>query len=270
MLKNKVVIISSIIVTIIIVILSLTIFLNKSDKRNRLEEMKDSIENIIYYLPSMDKQDVGSISDYCKISLVFGEEYLKNDSYLSKEDYDTELKKNDGNSVKAYKKDNIINALKDILGNDVTINLEPNEEGEYPALEENGCGYNNENMSIISYNSEKEYIYSIDSDENNNVKIFVKWFDKQIDNDLIKLSAYALKTVKNEDGTYSVYADSSEDVIVKTIEADKDIEKEIEEIYAVYSNVYEITLKKNNKNYLWIDYNIVKTNQLYNEKMEVD
>jgi len=78
---------------------------------------------------------------------------------LSTDDYDTIVKKNSKNSVKAYSKDEILDALKKVLGENAIIDFEPNDEGDYEFIIENGCGNNNENIGKISYNSEKGYIY---------------------------------------------------------------------------------------------------------------
>lgn len=156
--KKKIILISGIIGVVVLVSVILIINNKSGNKRDKLKEMKDSIENIFFYLPEKEYTNTNEIPEYCKISLVFGQDYMKPDTYLSVDDYSTELKEQN-NSVKAYSKDNIINTIKSLLGNDATLSLELDEEGDYPSLEENGCGYNNKNISILSYNEEKNIYF---------------------------------------------------------------------------------------------------------------
>ena len=67
---------------------------------------------------------------------------------------------------------------------------------------------NNKKIGSISYNSEKEFIYSKESKEIQ--KLYVKWDDPVVDGDYVNLTAYALLPLINEDGSYTVYANSSQ------------------------------------------------------------
>ena len=241
--------------TVILVSVILLIMIKGENKRDKLKEMKDSIENIFFYLPEKEYSNMNDMPEYCKISLVFGQEYMKPNTYLSSDDYDTEVKKGQNNSIKAYSKDNITNTIKSLLGNDATLNIELDEEGDYPSLVENGCGYNNKNISILSYNDIKEYIYSInDREEENNYVLHVKWTKEEKKDNEVILEANALLTSKNEDGSYDVYADYEGKYRVETIEAAKDLEKELEDLYDLWSNIYTFTLEKVKDGYVWKSY----------------
>lgn len=73
------------------------------------------------------------------------------------------------------------------------------------------------------------------------------------DNEVI-LEAYALMTFKNEDGSYDVYPTYEQKNRVETIEAGKDLEKELEELYELWSNTYTFTLEKVKDGYVWKNY----------------
>ena len=257
MLKNKKVLIGIIsLVSIIVLILIVLLIINANKKKDKLAEMKQSIENIFFYLPKNKYDNLNDIPDYCKVSLVFGQDYMKADAYLNDDDYITEEKKKNDHNVIAYKKDTILNNVKSLLGNDVSINFDIDSDMDYPFLVENGCGYNNKNITTLSYNEDKEYIYSLKEDKDETYKLYVKWADESIDGDDVTLQAKALLTKKNEDGSYNVYADYTGKYLAGTVSSDKNIKDEINKLFDLKSRVYIFKLKKNKDAYTWVSYEI--------------
>lgn len=261
--KNKK-IVFCVILFVLIIIICVTILLIKNRKKvNQLDEIKKSIENVLFYLPSNKVDNINDIPDSCKLNLVYGTSYLKSDFNLSTEDYDTVVKKNSKNSVKAYSEDAILEALKKVLGEEATFNFDADEEGEYEFITENSCGNNNKNIGKLSYNSEKGYIYT--KDEKEFSKIYVKWDEPVIEGDNLYLTAYALLPLLNEDGSYTVYADKNQTYVAGKIDPGKNVDSEILNMYD-RALKYKITLKKNGKKYTWINYEIV--DDVYNVKYD--
>ena len=254
MLKNKKILLC-IIIFILVVITCISIVLLKDKKKsNQLENIEKSIENILFYLPDSKYDNMNNIPDYCKLNLVYGTDYLKSDLYISSDDYDTIVDGKTNNSISAYSNNALLSAIKNVLGDDATINFESNDDGDYEFIEENGCGNNNKKIGSISYNSEKEFIYSKESKEIQ--KLYVKWDDPVVDGDYVNLTAYALLPLINEDGSYTVYANSSQTYVAGNISSGKDIDKEISDMYD-RSLKYNIKLKKNGNKYTWVNYEVV-------------
>ena len=266
--KKNIIIICSITGTVILVSVILLIINIVGNKRNKLQEMKDSIENIFFYLPEKEYDNMNEIPDYCKISFVFGQDYLKKDSYLNIESYNTEEKKLNDNNVPAYKKDNILKNVKVLLGDDATINFDMDSDMNYQFLVENGCGYNNKYITALSYNEEKEYIYSLKEEKENLYELHVKWDKEERKGNEVILEAKALLTKKNEDGSYDVYADPKNIYRVYTVEAGKNLEEELNELYEIYSNIFSFTLEKQKNNYIWKKFKL--DDSKYNQEIIID
>lgn len=239
----------------ILVILGFTVViigLISSQDNNKLGKAKSAIENVFFYLPNDQYTNLSEIPDYCKISLVYGTDYIKKDALLSSDDYDTIVKKN---GVPAYKFDTIINGIQDILGDNVTINFEKNENNEYDLLYSNDCRYGNSKLNNLSYNENHEYFFTMDREEEDNSTLYVKWMEPEYKDDLVILKAKALLAIKNASGGYVVYADKD-----LTYEVGKVSSKsEIKDLY--YKSMdYKFTLKDINDRYVWTKYEVVDNN----------
>lgn len=245
--KNKK--IGIILIIIGLLLFALSFLFNKKDKITMMEE---AIEHVFFYLPYDEYDDLNNISDYCKISLIYDTDYLKNDVYLSKDDYDT-ITNSKRNSVFGYKKDNVLKAIQSVLGKNIKINFEKNEDDDYEFLLEDKCKYGNKKINTLSYNKSGGYIYSIDEDEEDNSKLYVKWDDPIYNGDTVTLKAYALLAIKNNSGGYDIYLDNNLSNKIDTITSN--ISYKIAKLYD-QSYIYEFTLKKENNNYIWTNYKI--------------
>lgn len=225
------------------------VFNNK--KKDNITKIEEALEHVFFYLPESSYDNLNEMSDYCKISLIYGTDYLKKDALLSKDNYDTIVKKN---GIKGYKISNVLKSIKSILGEDATINFSANEDGDYEFLFEDKCKYGNKSLKTLSYNESLEYIYSIDDDQYvNNSKLFVKWDKPVIDGDIVVLTAQALLGIKNSDGGYDIFIDSNLNQIDSI---SGNINYNILKLYDK-SYIYKFTLKKVNDNYNWIKYEVV-------------
>ena len=255
MVKNKKILIGGIsAIAVVILGIAIVLLIKNTIKKDKLKEIQDSIENVFFYLPEEKYDNLNDIPDYCKVSLVYGTDYIKSDALLSTDDYDTVLDKKGDNTTEAYNIETILNAVKKVLGDDSTINFDANEDGDYEFIEENGCGYNNKSIGKLSYNVQNEYIYTKEQKEIQ--KVYVKWEEPQIDGDNITLTAYALLPLSNDDGSYTVYANGSLNLVAGTIEAGKNLDEEISNMYND-SLKYVIKLKKNNDDYTWVSYEVI-------------
>lgn len=234
------------------------------NKKDKIVQMEEAIENIFFYLPEKEYTNLNEMSDYCKISLVYGTDFLKRDVYLSKEDYDT-IVKSKRNSVSGYKIDNVLKSVRKVIGSDATINFDVNEDGDYNFLTEDSCAIGNNSIGTLSYNELSKYIFTINKENNKNSKLYVKWEKPIFENDEVYLTAYALLTIKNADGGYDVYADSNLSHKVDSIKGGN-IKYKIKSLY-YKSNIYKFTLKKVNENYVWINY---KMDDIFEEKVIYD
>ena len=262
--KKKIVLISVIVSIVLILCVIIFVIISTKNKVSELDKMKNMLTNVFIYLEDKEYNDLNEIPDYCKLSFIYGSDYLKSDALLSTDDYDTVLNKRNGKSVDAYSKENIMNTIKKVLGENATISFEQDEYGDYPSLIENGCGYENNSIGLLSYNEEKEYVYSInDSNEDKVTKLYVKWETPEIDGDDIKLIAYALITSRRDDGSYEVYADGNLELYAGEIDKDEDVEEAINGMYNVSSRKYTFNLKKVDGKYMWTGFSI--TDNLYKE-----
>ena len=227
-------------------------------------KIEKSIENVFFYLPESEYSDLNSISDYCKVSMVFDTDYVKKDALLSKEDYNTILKK-DKNAVKAYKISTIEKAVKNIFGESASINFDANEDGEYNFLIEDNCRYGNDKLEVLNYNESRKYVYSIDGDKYENMKLYVKWEEPINNENEVVISAKALLAIKNEAGNYDVYADNNLEYKVVTLKSNE-LQSQISKYYSESLN-YEFRLKKLKNEYIWTSFKRVN---VYENSVLVD
>lgn len=246
---NKVKLAISCIVFGIILMLFGIIYELKNDK---LEQAKEAIEHVFFYLPEENYDDLNQMPDYCKISLIYGTDYLKKDALLSKENYDTIVKRN---GVKAYSKENIAKSIKNILGENATMNFELNEYEDYEFLIANSCKFGNKKINTLSYNETLGYIFSIPDEEKENSKLYVKWEKPKYEGDLVILNAKALLAIENADGGYDIFADQKLNYKAGSIKG-SNIKSKIKDLY--YKSMdHQITLKKENGQYIWVKYEVI-------------
>lgn len=263
---NKILNNRKVLIGIFLIVLGIILFIVgicSDKKKDKIEQMKEAIEHVFFYLPNTKYDDLNQMSDYCKISMVYNTDYLKKDVYLSKDNYDTVVKSSI-NSVKGYKTSNVLNSVKSILGENATINFDINEDDDYDFLLTDKCRFGNKRLQTLSYNESGKYIYSIDDDSNNNdLKLYVKWDKPEYDGDTVRLTAYALLSIKNSDGNYDIYIDNNLSKKVDTINGS--VSYKILKLYD-RSYTYRFTLKKINDNYIWTNFevdNIIEDTIIY-------
>jgi len=247
-------------ILVIIGFIVVIIGLISSQDNNKLGKTKNAIENIFFYLPESSYDNLSEMPDYCKVSLVYGTEYVKKDALLSYDDYDTIVKKN---GVSAYKLETITKGIHDILGDNVSINFEKNNDNEYDLLYSNDCIYGNSKLNNLSYNENHGYFFSMDREEEANSKLYVKWMEPEYKDDLVILKAKALLAIKNASGGYDVFA--NKDLTYKAGEVSS--KDKIEDLYYM-SLDYKFTLKDINDKYIWTKYEVI--DNIYNEDVIYD
>lgn len=253
-----------ILIPVLCIILGIIIFIFGifyETKNDKLGKVKDAIQNVFFYLPEDIYVDLNEMSDYCKISLIYGTDYIKKDVLLSESDYDTVVKKN---GVEAYTKENISSSLKSILGESADINFDLNEDGEYAFLEPDECQNGNNKMQTLSYNESKGYIFSVNDKSGKTNKLYVKWDNPEYNGDYVTLRAKAFLAVKNDDGSYNIYADNNLNYLAGTASG-SNIKAKIKELYDYKSLDHIITLKKEGNDYIWIKYEVV--NNIYSNNI---
>lgn len=233
------------------------------EKENKLDNTLDAIENIFFFLPNDKYDNLNDISDYCKISLIYGSKFLKSDKLINKDNYDADGKLG---SLKAYSKDNVLKSLKKLLGDDASINFDLNDDSDYDFLMEDGCRYANNDIKALSYNETDGYIFSVDRDEDDNIELFVKWGEPNIENDQVIIHASALVAVKNGDDNYDIFADKDLKHLAGTT-SKFNLTSEVEKLY--YKSMdYVFTLKIVDGNYIWTNYEVI--DRLYDEGFILD
>ena len=263
--KNKIFIIIGICIVVVITIAAtLKIF---SKKESKLDLTKKAIENVFFYLPEDKYDDVTGIPDYCKVSLVYGTKFVDNYKIVNKEDTSEEQKKENNKTTRAYSTEDIENGVKKILGDSTSINYNVDSEGDYIFITENGCGYNNKNINVLSYDEESKYITSLDVKNDKVSKVYTKWIEKENKNNTIVYDVYALEANENSDGSYDIYADKDHENLVTTIEKGKKLTKEVNKLFEEKSNVFVITIEKNNGNYIWKS---IEVKKIYENDIIVD
>ena len=247
--KNNIIVILVFIVGIVMIFIGF----NYNSKDSKLSNVREAIENIFFYLPDDNYSDMSSISDYCKINLVYNTKYLKNYTLLNSNDYSTDVK-NSKNVIKSYKMDEVLKGLKSILGKDVTLDYSVDEVGNYKFLMTDSCLNSNKSIGKLSYNEMDKLLFSINNYNSKNVdKLYVKW-DKPIygKDGTIILNAKALLAIKNNNGGYDLFADYKLSYLAGSVEG-FNIESKIDSLYSK-SFDYKITLKKVDGNYIWTGY----------------
>lgn len=243
--KKMIIIIVSLIVIIIIALLILMFNKNNS---NEYSDIQNSMEHIFYYLDEDNYADMNSISDFCKLSLVYDSDYLSSDEKI----YDDKEK-----VIQAYTKEQVTSSIQSILGKDSNINFQSNEDGSYNFLTPDSCRLGNVNASNLSYDSDKEIIYS-NGNLDSNYYLQVKWSTPHTVGNKITMSAQALMIVKN-DNDYSLFVDSSMKELLGTYKSLKEAKKEALKKMD-YSYDYEFTLEKEDNNIIWKTFTRTKMN----------
>lgn len=236
--KNLSIIIICLIVIILLILLALLFFDSKNDK---YQKIKDSIENVFFYLPEDKYDNMNNISDYCKISLVFDTKYLKSDYKF----YD-----NKGTKINGYTKDAVLDSVRNILGEDATINFNADQSGNYNFLFKDNCIYNSK-VTNLTYDNQNNVLYSEDGD-NSNRQLVIKWNDTKENNDEVELTAQALMVVQGED-KYDVYIDNNMEYLVGSYKTLKEAKEAARDNYN-RSYTYIFKLKKIDDNYIWTEF----------------
>ena len=224
------------IVLILIVIIFIFILSNKKNKSDTadLSSLKKALGNVFYTLPNDEYKNMNDISDYCKISLIYGSDYLESDSKY--------------NNTKAYSISNVSSSIKKILGINATIDFKPDDNGDYKFLKEDNCVFGNNYVSNLSFDSEKQVLYTLKPFKTNR-KIYIKWEDEVKDGNDITLYAKALMGVEAEDG-YDLYSDFNMEKLIGHYDSKNKLEKSLDSNY-ILSNNYEFHLRKEKGNYIW-------------------
>lgn len=230
-----------VIITIIVVITIATMLINSSNKsNNRYNSIKAALSNTFFYLDFDDYTDINNISDTCKISLIYDTSYMSSDYTL----YDSNRKR-----IKGYTKDNVLKAIKDIIGDNATISFDANELNSYDFLINDKCMYNNK-ISRLTYDSKKNILYS-DGTESSKRYIVVNWVDEKENGDYLELNAQALMIVKNE--SYDLYIDNDMKYPIGSYNSlDKAKSAAMKNFNKSYA--YEFIFKKENNNYIWTEF----------------
>lgn len=239
-----------------------------SVENKKINALKKNIENVFFYLPEDEYSDLNLMPDYCKLSMVYGTKALKNTKYVSSKDLTTIVNKKSKDSLVSYSTNDIDSAVKSVIGSNASINYKENKNGDYNFIIENGCGNNNSSIGILGYNSDKKIIYKIMDKKSSESKLHIKWIRKINNGSNIELIAYALESVKNIDGSYTVYADSEHRYVVAIINKKDNYDKKIDELLYSKSRTYKFIIKKNFGKYTWNSYTIV--DNLYDPDVHIN
>lgn len=247
-LKNKMLISAVLIVILILIILAIFIIRKKSDDKISVDDIKDSLANVFYYLPEDKYEDMNNISDYCKVALIYDTDYLKSDTKI----------KLDGKNKDAYSKANVLDSIKSILGESASINFKSDESGDYSFLQQDNCYLGNPIVTNLSYDSNKNAVYNLDY-EDINKELYIKWADEIVNGDTLTLSAQAFVIVK-ANNQYQVYVDYQMSDSLGIYESLEKAKEAIEEkIYRSYD--YKFIFEKENENYIWKSFErVMKSN----------
>lgn len=237
---KKTIIISLILILIFVFTLIITKFAN--NKKDELSELKDAIENIFYYLPNDNYTTMNDLSDTCKLALIYDTKYLKSDYVF----YD-----NNGKENKGYTKNNVLNSLKNIIGEESIIDFNKDNSGEYKFFYPDNCTLINHSVSNLTYDEQKQVFYSIE-EEQSNKKLYINWSDEEVQGNNITLTAKALMAVKTDSG-YDLYVDYNMENLIGSYGDIEKLESELETNYYKSYN-YEFSIIKNDDKYAWVSY----------------
>ena len=229
-----------VIIVIVIIILPLFIFYNK--KNEKYTDLKNALSNTFFYLDKDDYDDLNSISDLCKISLIYDTNYMKSDYVI----YEIGKEK-----IKGYTKQNVDNSIKKILGNSASINFELNDLNSYDSILNDVCMYNDKIINL-SYDSDKKVLYNYNPQNKKSKRIIMANWDDDLENlDYLTLNAQALMIVKNE--KYDLYKDSKMEYLIGSYnslnEAKNAARNNFDKSYK-----YVFKFKKENNNYIWKEF----------------
>ena len=227
--KNRLLISISIIILCLIIILTLSLLKNNKDK---YMDLKDSLSNTFFYLDD-NYTDMNTISDFCKISLVYDTNYLKMD-----------------NKIKGYSKNNVLNSLKKILGSNVTV--------DFDNLIKDKCVYNSK-VTNLTYNSKDNILYTIGSDKSNR-QVVVTWYYEKENKNSLELKAHALMIVKNDN--YDLYIDNDNTYLIGSYNS-LNVARKAAKNNMHKSYDYSFILTKEDGNYIWKEFNVFKNDEVF-------
>ena len=236
--RNLLIIITCLLIVILLTFVALY-FLNV--KNDKYQQIKDSISNVFFYLPEDKYENMNDISDYCKISLVFNTKYASSDYKF----YD-----NNGSIINGYTKDEVLNSIKKILGDQATIDFMVDESGNYKFLFKDKCVYNAK-VTNLTYDSQNNVFYESEGETSNRI-LEVKWNDVKENNDEVELKAQALMIVKG-DNKYDLYIDNNMNYLIGSYKTLKEA-KNASTANFDKSYIYNFKLKKIDDNYIWTDF----------------
>ena len=138
--KKKLKIMILITVLFVLIISIVFAFIICVDKKDKYSGIKNSLENIFFYLEDDKYDNIDTISDFCKLSLV----------------YDTMYMKKSKNNI--YSKYQISSAIKKILGNNSKLDFSVSNN-EYNFLKTDACVFGNPDVGNVSYDSISQQFY---------------------------------------------------------------------------------------------------------------
>ena len=219
-------------------------------KQNKFKKIEKALENVFYYLPNSNYEDLTDISDYCKIALIYGTDYIKSDYTI----YD------DNNKINGYTKDNLLSSIKNILGTNASINFEKDQNGEYRFLKQDSCMYNDK-TSNLTYDEENGVVYN-NSDNDNNSVLVVDWFEEKEENKIIKLKAHAL-IIAISDKSYDLYIDNNLEHKIESYQSLSEAMTGAKENFDK-SYIYNFEFKLEHGHYIWTRYS--NNSKIYEEE----
>ena len=229
-LKKRLILSISIIICLVIVIFIIII----SGKKDKYNNLKDSLSNTFFYLDK-SYNNLNDISDFCKISLVYDTNYLKSDYTVS----------DAGNKIKGYTISNALSSIKKILGDNITI--------DFDNLIKDDCIYNNKAINL-TYNTKDKVLYSSGLYKSNRT-IVVDWFYEKEDGNTLELKSHALMIVKND--KYDLYVDKNMENLIASYNTLKEAKQAARDnMFKSYEYVFKFN--KENNNYIWKSFEINK------------
>lgn len=238
--KTKIILLMTMIIVVLLVgLLVIMKLLSDNNRDSNLLSTKSAIEHVFYYLPEDKYDDMNSISDYCKLALIFDSKFLENDGFI----YD-----DNGSKIPSYSISSIMLSLRKVLGSNVTMDFTSDETGDYNFIKPDNCQFGNLVASNLSYDSTNKVVYPLDEIDSNR-KVYINWTEENLDGNQATLYAQALMSVKTDSG-YDLYVDFNMTQLIDHYSTLKKLKDSLNENYVLSYN-YEFHLEKENENYIW-------------------